>query len=448
MRKLLPVLFALALLAVGVALYLARPRPRAWTSDSAAALEEFEKGLTAQTRVYISDAIAHYERALELDPSFVAPRIHLLRFYRVDEKRQQLLTELAAADLDKLTAREAFLVEFNLATGADRQAEAERLLADYLAKHPDDPWALDVRCNREQEPAEQEACLQRLIDIEPNWVMAQNLLGYLAMAGGRFDEAEERFRNYQYIAPDQPNPHDSMGELLLILGKHREAEAEFRQALALRPDFDASWGNLVRIAAIEGQTAAAERLVDEAKAAGVNTQSLDRVDCERRFLELAASRLWEEIWHLSESCYQPARSTFFVLPRHQAALETGRLAAAAEIEAAVANITSKDRGRFFGGSDQQGAIHQVVMGQRLASEGDLPGAITAFESADDLVNTTNWIDASLELRIRLGLVHLLRRAGRDADADAVFARVRALNPVFADLLELFAPPMDSRPPLR
>src|SRR4029078_10139489 len=79
-----------------------------------------------------------------------------------------------------------------------------------------------------------EKTFQELLAIEPNWVDAQNKMGYLSMALGRFAESEDRFRTYRFVAPDQANPHDSLGELLVLTGRFDEAQSELHAALRIR----------------------------------------------------------------------------------------------------------------------------------------------------------------------------------------------------------------------
>ena len=74
--------------------------------------------------------------------------------------------------------------------------------------------------------AEPQFVYQRLVEIAQNWVIAYNQLGYIAMASGRFVEAEEYFTSYRFVAPDQANPHDSLGELYLLLGRPDVVEVE------------------------------------------------------------------------------------------------------------------------------------------------------------------------------------------------------------------------------
>src|SRR5262249_6627177 len=49
---------------------------------------------------------------------------------------------------------------------------------------------------------------------------------------------------YQFMAPDQANPYDSLGEIQAYSGHYDEAIANLKKALAIKPDFYESWGHL------------------------------------------------------------------------------------------------------------------------------------------------------------------------------------------------------------
>ena len=242
MRKLLLIAASiLVLVAAATALVVSRSG-REWTTVSPAALAEFEQGLQDIGKLYHPEAAEHFERAIELDPDFLAPKVWLLQERGIisREKANELVVDLKGRDLARVTPRERLLVEYLLALVDHQPARAEAILSDYLARHPDDPYAIELSCGQLWERnrwPEAEAAYRRLIATDPNRVEAQNRLGYLALAQGRFAEAEEQFEIYRYIAPDQPNPHDSLGELLMLVGRWREARQELEEALRIKPDF-------------------------------------------------------------------------------------------------------------------------------------------------------------------------------------------------------------------
>jgi tetratricopeptide (TPR) repeat protein len=219
--------------------YLMRQSSRAWTTSSPAALAAFEAGLDARMRFYIADAADNFRKALELDPQFAAAKVQLADLSRDGDERKRLRQELETTDLSRLNERERFLVELT----RGKREEVPARVARYLADHPREPWGLFVAAGQTWDREEFDSAAElykRLLEVDPNWVLARNNLGYMAMAQARFAEAEEQFRTYAYVAPDQANPHDSLGELLSLLGRYEEARSELERALAIRPDFCAS----------------------------------------------------------------------------------------------------------------------------------------------------------------------------------------------------------------
>ena len=275
-----------AAVAVGVAVVVVRGHEgERWTTDSEVARGELEAGRRALDKLYVNEAVDHFLAAVEADPDFLAPKVLLLRHGSYvaggRERLDRLVDELRGADLGRVTPRERLLVRHTLALVDRRSDEARRLVDDYLAAEPDDPWAVELRCGHawgDDEWAAAKDCYRRLIELDPNRVEAQNRIGYMEMAEGHFDEAAAQFQIYGFLAPDQANPHDSMGELMLLTGRYDEAEAELRQALALKPDFCASWLNLVLLHELRHDFDGAEAVVADA-AGACPEASLAKMTC-------------------------------------------------------------------------------------------------------------------------------------------------------------------------
>jgi Flp pilus assembly protein TadD len=222
---------AVALVVVAATLT-AVPRDAGWTSSSTEAVEAFEAALEANRKIYRNEAWAYLEKALELDPDFVAAKIEMamLCSYEDPERAERLIAEAIAADRAGLTDRERFMVERAELMKAMKYDEANAAINAYLEEHPNDPHVLHLQALRVWQSGdleEAERLNRRLLEISPNWVLAYNQLGYITMLQGRFAEAEEYFTSYRFIAPDQANPHDSLGELFIILGRYEQATESF-----------------------------------------------------------------------------------------------------------------------------------------------------------------------------------------------------------------------------
>ena len=289
------------------------------------------------------------------------------------DERKRLHQELDRIDLSRLNERERFLVEVARSRHEDQPAISDR----YLASHPEDPWALFAVAGQAWEREEWDAAAglyTRLLQVDPNWVLARNNLGYLAMAQARFAAAEEQFRTYAYVAPDQANPHDSLGELLSLVGRYEEARSEFERALSIRPDFCASYEHLAGIAIFEGRP-------DE-------------------------------------------------MPPVIAA---GREEEAAADEAALEKYVVESRKAGYGKGKARSMEAQALhaQGVRKLSAGEPQAAAELFRSADLTASYWGVGEGRLKLFNLLNLALALDRTGVTREAEAARAKVRAVNPAFA-----------------
>jgi len=434
MKKPLALLALLVLLAAAW-LLTRRREPPAWSATSPAALAAFESGMEATMKYYGADAQRHFRRAAELDPSFVAPKLLLLQSVFDKQERQRLIDELRAVDLAALTERERFMVRYELASAQHREEESAEILADYLERRPNDPYALST-CSSlawaEQDWDRAQAHYRRLLDANPNWVTAQNRLGYIAMARGRFAEAEEQFRTYVYVAPDQANPHDSLGELLTLLGRYPEAREELELALDIKPDFCITYQHLLGVWILEGLPESAADEVIERAAENCSARFAELLRCEAQLWgDLFAGR-WDAPWTESGAvCRERLDPDHHLV--HRLALLSGRTDVALKIEQRVAER--------IGGHTTPGT-HRLLSGMlshmrgvRALLTGDAGDAAGSLAAADD--QFLYWGDGQgvLKLYNRLSLAYALERAGRPEESREVLADVAAVNAAFAGLYD-------------
>lgn len=413
-----------------------REEPR-WTTRSPEAAQEYERGLEAAMKFYEVEAYGHFERALELDPSFVMPRLQLIRYLRTQDKEayQEHLEAIKAVDPARLNARERFILDYYRARQERQNAHADKLLTAYLDAHPDDPYALRVRCGQyfeRRDWAAADDCNRRLLNVDPNWVEAQNQLGYSAMAQGRFDEAAELFRTYLYIAPDQANPHDSMGELLTIIGRYDEARASLEKAIEIRPDFCGSWSHLVTVFELRGDIPSAETTL-------ARMREEDACEAKRIFQEECRFDSWKAYiaGDLRAAWRRPAERGCLEEP--------GSISLLAYRGAVLSGLGGEARPWAEGmlkeaklyGEDAPShlAFAAYIAGLDAYAGRDHASAVDDFRTAD--ANLVYWGDgqALFKLFNRLDLSQALRASGQEAEAEAM---VRAVADVNADLPTRFA----------
>lgn len=424
----------------GVAGWVLSNRTPEWTTSSPQALAELQHGLEMQSKYYHAEARAYFEKAVALDPSFTIAKYFLFGSSKSlpdfsSEERKRLASELLAASVDGLTARERYLIQITQAQLKRDFKTSDRLMAEFLNALPSDPYAIQgvgsVAVNRQQWD-EAESLFRRLIEVAPNQVTSYNELGYLAMARGRFAESEKMFQTYRYLAPDQANPHDSLGELYVVTGRFDEAERELAEAIRLKPDFCASYSNLFVIAIYQGDVAKAEDVIVRVEHAGAcGEAALTGLRCELKLSRALLKHDWEGAWNSAEGACAKANGES--LDRFYAALLTGRTADAKAFEDGYRKAVEWEGS---GGRTPRvpAAFLAHIQGAEALNAGHFSEAITLLRDADGRLSYRTRYEAMPKLVNRLLLVRALRGSGDSAAADQLLADVRGVNPRFVELV--------------
>jgi len=427
-------LIAIPLFAVGVTL-VARPRAQEWTTSSPEALAEFEAGVDAQAKVYFAEAHEHYGRALDLDPDFlIAKYRYATTLWEEDPQRaQELFEEVATADLSALTPREEFIIERWRALRDEHWDDADRLLDDYVAKHPNDPHGLSFQATRAWSRGELEEAtrlFQHLLEIDPNWVNAYNALGYIAMTRALFTESEEYFKSYRFVVPDQANPHDSLGELFTVLGRYGEAEDSFERAIEIKPDFWASYQHLAIMKAHSGDPDGARAVIARALAAGMAQDAAAELECLAYYTELAGRDAWRQILDERDSgCVERRPTGYASIITHRAACRLGDWETAEDIEDRADGLLLEVENS--GSQEARTAVRAAIshlQGVRLAMQGDFKTAQDRLRAADQRLTFLQTHEGIFKIYNSMILVETLLAAGQDAEAHQLLAEIRGTNP--------------------
>ncbi len=440
-------LAAVIVVVVGVALVVL-PTGAEWTTSSPEALAEFNAAIDAMMKVYRDDVRGHLEKAVELDPDFVIAKLFLLDAVKgYDDKRAvRLWNDVLSADLSKLTPRERLIIQRARALQENRPDDAERMLDDYLADHPNDPFMLHrkaLECWTTGDFDEAERLNRRIIEIAPNWVVAYNQLGYIAMSRGRFVEAEEYFTSYRFVAPDQANPHDSLGELYLLLGRYDEAETSLLRSIEIKPDFWAAYEHLAMVRLMRSDFAGANDALAAAEAEGdLPDYWRSGISCYLRFAELAATGRSREIVDQFQvdgeptPCLKGHSSGYVAATIHRAACILGEQDIAHELEDQMAKlIESVKAGDVRMDLADIEGIYAHMQGVRLAVNGEYDDALEQFRIADDRLTYMQAGIGLFKLYNRLFTVETLFAAGDDGRAHQLLSKVRSVNPALVDQFE-------------
>jgi tetratricopeptide (TPR) repeat protein len=290
---------------------------------------------------------------------------------------------------------------------------------------------------------EAERLNQRIIEIAPNWVVAYNQLGYIAMSRGRFVEAEEYFTSYRFVAPDQANPHDSLGELYLLLGRYDEAETSLLRSIEIKPDFWAAYEHLAMVRLMRSDFAGADQALAAAEAEGeMPDYWKSGISCYVRFAELAATRAYREIVDRFEvdgepnPCFKGHSGGYVTATTHRAACIVGEWDVARQLEDQMAKlIEAVKRGDVQMEKADAEGLYAHMQGVRLAVSGDYEAALELFRAADERMTYMQAGVGLFKLYNRLFMVETLFAAGDDGKAHQLLSKVRTVNPSLVDEFE-------------
>ena len=152
------------------------------------------------------EALAHFRRAVELQPGFAKAQYNL-----------------GAALREKGQMDEAIV---HLQTAVDIQpnyVEARNSLARALGQKGEWDGAMEH--------------LERSLAIDPDQAEAHNNLANVLWQKGRLGQAAAEYEKALALHPDYAAAHFNLGEVLREAGEIREAIAHYRRALEIRPDF-------------------------------------------------------------------------------------------------------------------------------------------------------------------------------------------------------------------
>lgn len=442
------ILVALAVIVVAVAVVVVARSSRRpeWSTPSPEALTEFQQGLDSLQKVYFNEAFKHFEKAVELDPGFVAAKRFLIATMErpsSDPEVKKLVAELQKADLSKLTDRERFLVTLTVADYTMDPVKAQKAVQDYAAESPNDPFVLEALANiaaARQDWPESRRILTRLIEVAPNRVMAYNQLGYLEMGQGRFAESQKMFETYRYIAPDQANPHDSLGELFILIGRYDDAKRELEEALRIRPDFCASYQHLASLALMDGRPEDAQKALGRAeRASACPAYTLKVMGCQLTVWSSFLASDWQGVWKADQTGCASGSVGENVL-KLWAALATGRRA---EAEAIVAKAR-EDLAKMSAAAPSKRNAEAVLAhmeGGLLLAQGKAAEAAERFRFADEGTSYRELDRGVFKLFNRHVLALALTASGNKQEAEALAGEARAVNAGFVDRLAALTVPL-------
>jgi len=256
-----------------------------WTHTLACTSDNFighnNLGNTLLQKGHVDEAIAHYQKALQINPDYAKAHnnlgIALLQKGSVDEaiahyqKALQINPDYAEAHgnlgnalLQKERVDEA-ITHFQRALQINSDyAEAHGNLGNVLLqKGRVDEAITHFQRALQIKPGSAETCynlgnallqkghvdeaithFQRALQIKPNYADAHNNLGNALLQKNNVDEAITHFQRALQIKPDNTEAHNNLGIALRQKGRVDEAIVHYQKALQIKPDYAEACYNL------------------------------------------------------------------------------------------------------------------------------------------------------------------------------------------------------------
>lgn len=212
------------------------------TTKSEEARKEFLQGRALADKLLAQDSLAHFDRAIALDPDFASAELARCNASPTAKEffeHQQKAVSLA----DKASDGEKLLILANQAGANGDVTKQKQYLEKLVTDYPNDERAhfnLGGYYFGQQEFGQAVEHYKMATEIAPDYSPAYNILGYSYRQQGDYANAEQAFKKYIELIPNDPNPYDSYAELLLKMGKFEDSIAQYHKALSVDPNFAAS----------------------------------------------------------------------------------------------------------------------------------------------------------------------------------------------------------------
>ena len=250
------------------------------TTTSEEARKEYLAGRDLQEKLRITDSIAHFDKAISLDPKFALAELNRAN---VSPTAKEFFDHLnkAVALADKASDGERMLIQATEAGANANPTKQKEILEKLVAAYPNDERAhfnLGGFYFGQQDFTQAITHYKKATELAPDYSTAYNILGYAHRQNGAYSDAENAFKKYIELIPNDPNPYDSYAELLLKMGRFDEAITQYNKALAIEPTFLNSYFGIAAALTYEGKASEAQaqlqKITEKARSDGERRTAL------------------------------------------------------------------------------------------------------------------------------------------------------------------------------
>lgn len=230
------------------------------TTSSEEARKEFLTGRDLSEKLRITDSIAHFDKAIALDPNFALAEFNRANVSPTAKEFFAHLTK-AVTLADKASDGERMLIQAGEAGANANPTKQKEILDKLVAAYPNDERAhfnIGGYYFGQQDYGQAISHYKKATEIAPDYSTAFNILGYAYRQNEAYSDAENAFKKYIELIPNDPNPYDSYAELLLKMGRFDEAITQYNKALAIDSNFVNSHFGIAAALAYQGKAGEAQ----------------------------------------------------------------------------------------------------------------------------------------------------------------------------------------------
>lgn len=198
-------------------------------------------------------------------PARVREASVLAKMNKLDDARKVLRAIKPQSEDERV---QLVLAEAQLLRDAKRPEESYTMLAQALAKNPDNLALLydtAMAAERTNRIPEMEKHLRRVIELKPDYAHAYNALGYtFADRNTRLPEALQLIEKANQLSPDDPFILDSLGWVYFRMGDLKRARENLERAYAMKPEAEVAI-HLAEVLWASGDQSGARKLLREVR---------------------------------------------------------------------------------------------------------------------------------------------------------------------------------------
>ena len=217
------------------------------TKNSGCWMAHYNLGIALNDRGKTDEAIAHYQRAIELRPSYAEAHYNLGRLLAQKGQLDDAVTHYEKALEINPADAEAWNNLGVTLFGSGRVDEAIAHYQEALKIRPDYSEASCNLANALLSSGNLDGAIARYLAclaLSPNQAEAQYDLASALLRKGQTDEAIAHYKKSLELRPDSADAHANLGSAFLAKGRVRDAIAAYRNALRISPENVPAQSNL------------------------------------------------------------------------------------------------------------------------------------------------------------------------------------------------------------